>query len=339
MTTGEFDCIQRYLAPLTVGEICPHAPLSLRQRITFDSDNLQDDCATLGIPSDYELVINTDTVVAGVHFIGTESPQSIAQKLLAVNLSDMVAKGAYAFAYSVAMTLPPAHNHTWVEHFAEGLHQAQQQMGIVLLGGDTTAGATLTLTATMFGVVPTGTIKRRCDGRVGDDIWIVGGTIGDGYLGLQVAQEKLLFHAPHGHHFLNHYEHPQVQSNLNTLVAQYANGAMDISDGLLADARHMAMASGVALHIWADCIPLSEATKIWLSAGGPLESLLTGGDDYVVLMTANAKHRDAISQKLESLQTIGAMIGTVSTIGQSVTVYQNQGGMPLNISQKGYAHF
>ena len=339
MIMNEFDRIKQYFAPLTVGRICPHAPKGVRQGLVLDSVGLRDDCATVQVPVGYELVVNTDTLVSGVHFMGTESPQSLAHKILAVNLSDMVAKGAYAVAYNLAITVPPDYDHMWIEHFAQGLKQVQEDMGIVLLGGDSTKGATLTLTVSLLGVVPVGGMKRRCDARIGDDVWIAGGTIGDGYLGLNVAQGLLDLPDHHIPHVLCHYETPYVNPCLNDIIAQYAHGAMDISDGLVADAGHMASASAVAIDIWGDSVPLSQVAKVWLQTQGTLQPLLTGGDDYVVLMTTHPDNRSNIAQALDGLHLAGDIIGTVPEKGCGVTVYDTRGGRPLVLPKTGYTHF
>lgn len=337
-TMGEFDRIKTYFAPLTVGDMCPHAPAPIATGVEIDSVGLQDDCATIKPPAGCELVVNMDTLVAGTHFVGTESPQSLAQKILAVNISDMVGKGAYAVAYTLSLTLPKHIDTQWVAGFANGLQSAQSDMGVVLMGGDSTLGNTLTITATLFGVVPVGGMKRRCDAVVGDDVWIVGGTVGDGYLGLQVALGKLDLPPHQIPPVLCQYESPNVHASLNTVVADYANGAMDISDGVVADAQHMATASAVGIELWADTMPLSQIATDWIGQGGSLETLLTGGDDYVVLMTANKNHRTAITQALDTLNIVGNPVGTI-TNGNGVTVYEKAGGSIVNIKQGGYTHY
>ena len=176
-SAGEFGRIDRYLKPLAAG-----FPGAL---------GLTDDAAVFGIPADRELVITTDALVAGVHFLPDDPPADIAAKLLRVNLSDLAAMAADPLAYSLVTSLPADIGDDWLAAFAAGLAEDQQRYGIHLMGGDSVSTpGPVTLSVTAFGLVPKGQALRR--GTAGaDDLVFVSGTIGDAALGLRVLQGKL----------------------------------------------------------------------------------------------------------------------------------------------------
>src|SRR6185503_5672503 len=158
---GEFELIARYFAPLAA-----KAPLAF---------GLTDDAAAMRVGAGQELVLTTDTIIAGVHFLPDDPPKTIAQKLLRVNLSDLAAKGAKPRAYLLNCSFPRDIDEDWIAAFAEGLATDQAAFGIVLLGGDTTATpGPLTLSATAIGEVARGTMIRRKGAKAGDGVWVSG---------------------------------------------------------------------------------------------------------------------------------------------------------------------
>ncbi len=169
--SGEFDIIARYFAPLATN------PAAL---------GLLDDAAVLSIPEGQELVATCDTIIAGVHFLSQDPPDTIAYKALATSLSDLAAKGARPHVYLLSVAfgerpLPP-----WLEAFAIGLQAAQEESGIDLVGGDTCATlGPLTVTVTAIGLLPQGEAVLRRGAMAGDRLY-VSGTIGDAALGLRL---------------------------------------------------------------------------------------------------------------------------------------------------------
>ena len=333
---GEFGRVERYFAPLTVGDFAPYTPSYVRG-ITFDSAGLRDDCATMDVPDGCELLVNTDTLVVGVHFIGDEDPQTLAQKLLAVNASDIICKGAYPVAYMLNLSIPKEFDDAWIAGFTDGLKKAQTEMGMVLLGGDSTLNPVCTLSATVFALIPTGGTRRRMDCKVDDDIWVIGNYIGDGYLGLKSVQGNVNLPPNHIPHVQCHYEAPNVMVELAGVVADYAHGALDVSDGLVADCIHLSEASQVAMEIWADKVPLSPSGQSWVQSGGDIRELLTGGDDYAILMSAPKINRDSIMKELVNLDGVGGIIGTVKE-GAGVSVFTTDGGEEFEFQKTGYTH-
>lgn len=222
--TGEFERIKRILAPLAVGSAG-----------AFD---LTDDAAVFPTEPDRDLVVTTDTMVAGVHFIGTEPPQLIARKLLRVNLSDLAAMGARPQYYTLNIALPSTTEDEWLEQFAEGLEADQGRFGITLAGGDSVSTpGPVTLTVTAIGSVPRGQALRRSGARIGDRI-LVSGTIGDAAFGL-LALTGALPPLPDAarDRLIERYRLPQPRVALGERLTGIAHAAIDVSDGQIGRAH------------------------------------------------------------------------------------------------------
>jgi thiamine-monophosphate kinase len=276
---NEFDLIRRYYAPLATSR---------------GADNLRDDVAEIA-PG---LIATKDAIVEGVHFLSDDPLDSVAQKLVRVNVSDIIAKGGKPDAALLALIWPKTRPHDQLEAFARGLGKDLERWGARLVGGDTTAtDGPLTLTLTLLGKVgPRGPV-RRSGAKAGDDIWVTG-TIGDSWLGLQAATDKLGPLSAEARNLLvSRYRVPEPpRLPFADIVAAQASASIDISDGLVADAGHIAEASGVRLTLRAADIPLSAvATHYSENAKADLRALLTGGDDYQTLFTAPPGARAAIT--------------------------------------------
>jgi thiamine-monophosphate kinase len=281
---GEFDLIARYFAPLA-----RRVPGAL---------GLKDDVALLDPSPGHQLVVTTDAVVAGIHFLPDDPPGLIAKKLLRVNVSDLAAKGAVPVGCLLALALPRTTTPIWLDSFAAGLAEDCAHFAIPLIGGDTTAtDGPLTMALTAFGEVPRGQALLRSGAKVGDRIF-VSGTIGDGALGLLVAKGELsALAAPLRDYLLSRYRKPEPRLVLGRTLRGIAHASMDISDGLIADLGHICEASGVAAEIQAAMVPLSDGAQIAVARDPALLShVLTGGDDYELLFTADPKDSDRIVQ-------------------------------------------
>lgn len=269
----EFGEIARLFRPLTGG--APGA---------FD---LLDDAAIVPSRPGFDLVVTKDAVVEGVHVPVGEAPGLIARKLVRVNLSDLAAKAAEPFAAFLAIAWPRSYTAADRAAFAEGLGEDLQAFDVQLLGGDTVATpGPLTASLTALGWVPQGRMLRRAGARPGD-LLMVSGTIGDGWLGLAAAKGEIA--DPDGT-LARRYRLPTPRLELRQVMAATATAAADVSDGLIADARHVAEASGVSLRIDLDRLPLSPGAARWLAAQPDrtqaLVALASGGDDYEVICTA-----------------------------------------------------
>lgn len=269
----EFDQIARLFRPLTRG-----APEAL---------NLLDDAAIIPSRPGFDLVVTKDAMVEGVHFLPGEDLEVVARRLLRVNLSDLAAKGAEPYGYFLAVAWTPKCGWAAREAFARGLAIDGAAFDLSLLGGDTvsTTGP-LTVTATLLGWTPQGgAVLRR--GAQAEDLLLVSGPVGQGALGLLAAQGRLP--DPDGS-LARHYRLPEPRLDLREKLRRHASASADVSDGLIADAGHLARASGLALEIDLDRMPLSAAAQAWLAAQADrTEALLflaSGGDDYQLVIAA-----------------------------------------------------
>ncbi len=298
--SGEFARIERIFAPLAA-----HHSGAL---------GLADDAALIRCGPGREIVATTDTLVAGVHFLGDESPEAIAAKLLRVNLSDLAAMGARPVAYLLAMALPSEISDAWLKRFADGLRADQEQFGLGLIGGDSVATAgPITLTVCALGEVEAGRALRRSGARPGDIVF-VSGTIGDGALGLRAAMGELGdLAACQREALVRRYRIPEPRVDLGQRLVGLASAAVDVSDGLVADLGHIAATSGVGAEVEASRVPLSPAAAAVLDRRPKLiETVLTGGDDYELVFTAAEDRADAV------IALAGALGLPVTAIGRIV---------------------
>lgn len=271
---GEFARIDRFLKPLSAG---------LRGAL-----GLTDDAGRIRVPSGHDLVVTVDAIVEGVHFLADDPPHAVAQKALRVNLSDLAAKGARPYAYLLTCALPRHCDESWLSGFCAGLAADQAQYAIALLGGDSvgTPGPAM-ISITAHGLVPSDGMVLRSGARPGDFACVTG-TIGDARLGLMALQGTLppsIAEADRAG-LIARYRLPKPRTALAEALRRYATAALDVSDGLIADLSHLAQQSGVCIAIEADRVPLSEAAKRTIEAGGADRlRLFTGGDDYEIAFT------------------------------------------------------
>ena len=252
---------------------------------------LLDDAAALDV-SGQGLVLTHDMLVEGVHFLADDAPEGVAWKLVAVNMSDLAAKGAVLLG--VLMGAGLARGDDWDAAFVDGLGEALRHFGAPLLGGDTVAmpaGGPVTLGLTAIGLAPASGAPSRAGARAGDDLW-VSGTIGDAGLGLLMRRGKLsgglgrLAYA---------YTHPQPNLALGQDLAQLVSAMADVSDGLLLDAQRIGAASGVAISLELDAVPLSDAWRMVRGDGvDDRIAATTMGDDYRLLFTAGPEQAEAV---------------------------------------------
>lgn len=275
-TGGEEALIAEFWAPLAAG--------------FSGAFDLKDDCATIAPPAGEELVVTTDALIAGVHFYPGDDPAAVAWKALAVNVSDLVAKGAMPLAYLMSVALPEL-DRAWLATFTAGLRAAQGAFGCQLIGGDTdrTPGP-LTVSITALGTVPAGRMVRRTAARPHDHVYVTG-TIGDAALGLLLrkdtqARARVDLDGAAASYLEGRFSRPHPPVAIVPALRACASAALDVSDGLIKDFDRLCRASGVGGVIEASAVPLSDASRSVLANGeAKLEDLLTGGEDYEVLAT------------------------------------------------------
>jgi thiamine-monophosphate kinase len=288
---------------------------------------LADDAALLTPPPGCELVLAADAMVAGVHFLADDPPESIGRKLLRVNLSDLAAMGAAPLGYLMTVALPRGLPEGWLAGFAAGLAEDQERFGLQVLGGDTvsTTGP-VTLSLTILGTVPPGGALRRVGARPGDAIW-VSGRIGDGWLGLRAARGE--WPDPTGA-LAARYRLPEPRLALGRALRGLAHACMDVSDGLLQDLSHLCRAGGVAAEVEAALIPVSDAAA-------PVAALATGGDDYELLFAAAPAAEEAVLAAAATAATPVTRIGRFTAAPPRVTL-RGPGGEDITPERLGWSH-
>jgi thiamine-monophosphate kinase len=261
---SEFALIYRHFSALGSG---PAVELSVG-----------DDCAILNVPAGHQLATSVDTLLEGVHFPADAFPEDLAFRSVSVAVSDLAAMGASPMGMTMALTLPDA-DELWLRAFSEGLAAAVSCYELPLVGGDTTRGSAYSMTVQVFGSLPKGQALLRSGAQLGDQV-CVSGTLGDAAAALSVFSGDWQ-PTPELAEFIGlRYYRPTARLALGKQLLGVATAAIDISDGLLADAGHIAAASGVAIHIDHTSLPLSDALRSHPDRMQGVQWALTGGDDY-----------------------------------------------------------
>lgn len=273
-----------------------------------------DDAAVVNISKGSQLVVSTDTLVEGVHFDNSATPKQIGHKALAVNLSDLAAMGATPKWVTLNLTLPQIDT-GWVEEFIAGFLSLAEKYQINLIGGDTTSGP-LSITVTVFGEVKKGQALTRTGARRGDLIAVTG-EIGSAAFSLKNKYSGLV----------DALHTPEPQLEISQQIKSFAHSCIDVSDGLLADLGHICKASALGAKISLEQIPVNSAVKDstpqWSS------HVLSGGDDYQLCFTFDAKDLDKLPANCSIIGQMGC--------GEGVKVFANN--QEIKVASKGFIHF
>lgn len=321
---SEFDLIATYFAPLAKAEP--------------GSFGLTDDAAVLPVSEGMDLVSTADCLVSGVHFLPHDPPETIALKLLAVNISDLASMGAVPRFFMLAAAFPQGIEESWIAAFADGLRAGQKKFGGCLVGGDTVStDGPLTLTLTALGEVPKGQALRRSGANPGDLLYL-SGTIGDAFLGLQVLQGK---HAELQEDqraaLIERYRTPTPKTELGVALKGLASACIDISDGLAADLKHLCEMSSTGAEMEVEKIPLSPEARSLVSKGRvEIQHLLSGGDDYELLFSVPKEKQ----VQLEMLAvSIGCPVFNIGVVKETAEIIFKDGGEVVEFDRSGYRHF
>lgn len=321
---GEFALIAELFAPLA------------KSRYAF---GLKDDAAILPVKAGTDIVLTTDAVVEGVHFLSSDPADTVARKALRVNLSDLAAKGAKPVGYVMALGLPRATGMKWLRAFARGLEADQQQFGITLLGGDTTATpGPLSVAITAFGRVARNQMIRRDGARPGDLVFVTG-AIGDAGGGLAILKgESKDVRRTVRDHLVHRYRLPQPRTTIGPLLVGVASAALDVSDGLLADLGHIAETSAVRIAVDGPAVLRSASLHaLWGDSEKALVRALTAGDDYEMAFTAPPRAEGRVMAAAARSGVPVSRIGRVQK-GSGVELL-GLNGASLAIPKSGWTHF
>jgi thiamine-monophosphate kinase len=284
---------------------------------------LMDDAAVLSVGEWGDLVLTHDMIVEGVHYLATDPPADVAWKLLAVNLSDLAAKGATPEGVLLGYPLGQAE---WDDAFANGLAEALTHFGVPLLGGDTVSapsGAPRMIGLTALGPSPYAPDRRGA--QAGDELWLLG-AIGEAGAGLAIARG-----AEGPAELLAAYRRPIPLLAEGRLLAPLAHAMADVSDGLLVDAARVAAASGLAVTIELDAVPRSKALTAFAGDDRAARiAAVTAGDDYALILAA-APDRD------EAIARLGAVRIGRFDVGAGLALTEHGSAIPLP-DRLGYEH-
>jgi len=325
VASGEDSLIARYFRPIATDP---------------GAYQLDDDAAALKAHGE-DVVVTTDAIVEGVHFLADDPPDTVARKALRVNLSDLAAKGAVPAGFVLTLALRSA-DEAWLKPFATALGEDAAQFGCALLGGDTVSTpGPLMISVTAFGRVPAGKMVHRSGAKPGDRVMVTG-TIGDAALGLAVLKGGKVHAAAdmdQRAELAGRYRVPQPRVALSEIVRDYASAAMDVSDGLAGDLTKLCGVSDVSAAIDLASIPLSDAARDLVSRGVVgLEALIAGGDDYEILCTVPEVRADAFTRAARDAGITVRSIGTVLA-GSSAPKFVDAQGREVALERLSYSHF
>ena len=292
-----------------------------------------DDCAVLSPIENQNIVVTTDTLVAGVHFPFETSPRAIGHKAVAVNLSDIAAMGAKPSWLSLAITLPNI-DEVWITEFCEGVFELCEFYNVELIGGDTTQGP-LSITITAQGHTPEGSYLSRSGAKSGDWLYVTG-ELGDAALALQQITGKVDIEEQFIDIIKNKLDYPKPRVLAGQTLREYASSAIDLSDGLIADLGHICQASNVGANIVLDALPLSTIMRDSLLADDAITLALSGGDDYELLFTVNEDNKVGMET---AMSHAGTKVTCIGQLNASQTISTTLNNKPIPINTVGFEHF
>lgn len=308
---SEFDLIRRFFTRPT-----QHAVLGAG-----------DDGALLAPTAGCELVVSTDMLIEGTHFLPDTDPEALGWKTLAVNLSDMAAMGALP-RWALLAAVLPAPTIDWLEAFSRGFFACAAAFDVDLVGGDTTRGPRA-FCVTILGEVPAGQALRRSGARIGDSIW-VSGRPGRAARGLAHLQGRVALVEPNLTDCLAALHRPQPRVALGLALRALAHAAIDVSDGLLADLGHILDASGCAARLSIPDLP---------PPGIERDCFLAGGDDYELVFTASAESAAEVVQLGQTLGLPLARIGEIVAGAAGSLILHDANGQAIVPTRRGFDHF
>lgn len=324
--SGEDALIARYFKPLATDP---------------GAFGLVDDAAILKVSGE-DIVVKTDAIVEGVHFLPDDPPDTIARKALRVNLSDLAAKGATPAGFMLTLALRKADD-AWLAPFARGLGEDAAHYGCPLLGGDTVSTpGPLMISIAAFGRIPSGKMVHRFGAQLGDRV-VVTGTIGDATLGLDIlkggkAAAALADNAARDM-LVARYRVPQPRNALARAIRDHASASMDVSDGLAGDLAKLCAASGTSAVIDAPGIPLSAPAAALLARGiVDIGTLVSAGDDYEILCAIPEKRFEGFARDACAAGVTVTSIGTIIA-GRSAPRFLDAQGREVPLPRLSYSHF
>lgn len=294
-----------------------------------------DDCALTSIPKKKKIAITTDTLVSGIHFFENISPEDLAYKSLAVNLSDLAAVGADPAWVTLSLTLQKI-NKSWLERFSSFLLNKIENYGMQLIGGDISKGP-LSVTCTVHGLISTKNFLSR-NKACNNDLICVTGTLGDSAVGLSILKSKLSIENKKDRYwFIKKHLRPIPRIKEGTVLRYLASSGIDISDGLISDLKHILHSSNLGAIIQLDSLPFSDILIKNFNKKKSVFFALSGGEDYELCCTLSKFNFYFIRSIFLSLKTRFTCIGMVTKKFKGIRFFYKKNEVFLDYS--GYDHF
>lgn len=312
---NEFSLIKTYF-----DGISPH-----RDDVLF---GIGDDAACVQIPQGMDLLVSTDTLVEGVHFLKQWDAYDIAMRAVNVNVSDMAAMAATPCWVSLAITLPMV-DKPWLKRFSLGLSEALHRYHIALIGGDTTKGP-LTISLTIHGLVPKGQAVRRKGAKVGDVI-MVSGALGGAALAVSLLSDTTM-NVESKEILMDKLLRPKPRIDLIEFLRAHASAAIDISDGLTADLNHLLEASHVGATLELSGIPVHPLVQ-QIQENNAIAFAISGGDDYEICFTLSRNAVKYFADPALNCHCVGVIESELGLRAKTVS------GDIVPLQAKGYTHF
>jgi thiamine-monophosphate kinase len=294
-----------------------------------------DDCAVLPKNGKTDLLITSDMLVEGVDFrLDWSTPEQVGHKALAISLSDIAAMGGTpTYAMLSIAVVESLWKGDFLDRFYTGWHALGSKFGVELIGGDVSkSSGPLTIDSTILGEISTGRAVLRSGAKVGDGIFVTG-TLGGAASGLKLLLDQAENASSESKILVKKQLEPSPQVEIANLLQQDSLVAsmIDLSDGLSSDLMHVCRASGVGAEIIAETLPIEPALASFFSPEECLDMALTGGEDFQLLFTGDAKKISAA--KIEQITRIGTVTADVGIIELIA------GETRVRIEPRGYRHF
>ena len=315
----EFELINKYFSKLSNRS---KGSLNLNDDVFFDKTN--------------KLVVSVDTYVEGNHFFNFKNPDLVIKKIIRSSISDLICKGVkpkyYFLSGSGSRKVFTKNNLTKI---TKSLKEEQKKYNIILGGGDTVKSNKLSFTVTSIGF--SNKIIYRNRSKINDDIYVTG-NLGDSFLGLLILKKKIKINKNLSTYFINQYYKPDIKYSFTNYLNKFATSSIDLSDGLISDLEKLTNKQKNSYQLFFDKIPVSKNLNLLLRSRNLLKkNLISKGDDYQILFTANAKHRSLIT-KISSLKRLKiTRIGRMLNSRHKSSII-DKNGRQIKINDKGYTH-
>jgi thiamine-monophosphate kinase len=315
----EFELIKKYFSKLTKKS---KSSLNLNDDVFYDKIN--------------KLVVSVDTYVEGKHFFNFQNPDLVIKKVIRASISDVICKGVkpkYYFLSASGNSKVFTKNN--LAKISKSLNEEQKKYNIILAGGDTVKSNRLSFTVTSMGF--SNKIIYRNKSKINDDIYVTG-NLGDSFLGLLILKKKIKINKKLSTYFINQYYKPDIQYSFINYLDKFATSSIDISDGLISDLDKLTNKQKNSYQLFFDEIPVSKRLKSVIILKNLMKkNLISKGDDYQILFTANSKHKNLIT-KISSLKRLKiTQIGRILNCRHKPSII-DKNGRQIKINNKGYIH-